>query len=74
MNTGMALRVDPRPDPVFRRHRGIDVTNYFNEDEASGYPNGCVHNVTAHDFMLSGIEVDHAMTVPGGSVAVVREM
>jgi hypothetical protein len=42
------------------RHRGIDVTNFFNEDHTSGYPNGCVHNVTAHDFMLSGIEVDHA--------------
>ena len=55
-----------QPDPavgendVFGwRHRGIDVTNYFDPAPAPGYPDGCAHNLTAHDFMISGIEVDH---------------
>jgi hypothetical protein len=66
-NFTMDGRKREQPDPATGvndvagwRHRGIDVTNYFSPDRNEKYPNGCVHNVTAREFMLSGIEVDHA--------------
>jgi hypothetical protein len=55
-----------QPDPAVGvndvagwRHKGLDVTAYFGPDHSKRYPDGCVHNVTARDFMLSGIDVDH---------------
>jgi len=59
-------RKGEQPDPTVGvndeniwRHRGIDVTNYFGPDHRMRYPDGCVHNVTARNLFLSGIEVDH---------------
>ena len=54
---------DPTPgknDANTWRHRGIDVTHYFGPDHRLRYPDGCVHNVTARDFLGAGIQVDHA--------------
>jgi hypothetical protein len=41
------------------RHRGIDVTHVFGKDQTRRYPDGCVHNLTVRDFMLSGVDIDH---------------
>jgi hypothetical protein len=42
------------------RHMGLAVTNVFGTDHSARYPDGCLHNVTARDFLGYGIEIDHA--------------
>ena len=56
-----------QPDPTagvsdtnIWRHRAIDVTHAFGPDYQLQYPDGCIHNLTVRDFMLGGIDVDHA--------------
>jgi len=56
-----------QPDPTagfsdvnIWRHKALDITHAFGPDHGLRYPNGCIHNVTVRDFMLTGIEVDHA--------------
>jgi Right handed beta helix region len=58
-------REQPVPTPGVNdqnlwRHKGLDISHYFGPDHRLGYPDGCVHNVTARDFLSSGIDVDHA--------------
>jgi hypothetical protein len=42
------------------RHKGLGVTHFFGPDHGLRYPDGCIHNVTARDFLVAGIDLDHA--------------
>jgi len=53
---------DPTPgvnDGNVWRHKALSVSHYFGPDHNLRYPDGCVHNLTVRDFLLSGIDVDH---------------